>query len=353
MHARDYPLPHPQSPQPKRKLLEQLADEITRRGYSPRTEHAYVRWCRQFILFHKKQHPRNLGEADVSSYLTHLAKNQGVAASTQNQALAAILFLYRNVLQIEMQWMDDFARAKRPRHLPVVLSRGEVRSVLCRLHKVRRLQATLLYGCGLRLSECCSLRIQDIDVDRSEIMVRRGKGNHDRVTVFPRSLQSSIRRQLDSARLVFEKDQQQGGASVTIPTALSVKYPNAASEWPWYWLFPATRRYRAPSTNKLTRHFLHHTGLQRAVHRAVKLSGITKPASCHSLRHSFATHLLEDGYDIRTIQELLGHKDLRTTMIYTHVLDRGAQGVRSPLDKMVDGMGDAGARALGLERTRE
>lgn len=353
MPARDYPLPHPTNRTHKRKLLDQLADEITRRGYSPRTEHAYVRWCRQFILFHNKQHPRDLGEADVSAFLTHLAKNQGVAPSTQNQALAAILFLYRNVLETEMQWMDDFARAKRPRHLPVVLSRSEVSSVLSRLHKVRRLQATLLYGCGLRLSECCSLRIQDIDVERSEIMVRRGKGNHDRVTVFPRSLKPSIRKQLDAARLVFDKDQKQGGASVTVPTALSAKYPNAASEWPWFWLFPATRRYRASTTGNLTRHFLHHTGLQRAVHRAVKLAGITKPASCHTLRHSFATHLLEDGYDIRTIQELLGHKDLRTTMIYTHVLDRGPQGVRSPLDKLVDTMGDARAAALGLERTRE
>jgi integron integrase len=353
MHARDYNLPHPTNPKPKRKLLEQVADEIARRGYSPRTERAYVRWCRQYILFHKKQHPKNMGEDDVRAFLTHLATTHGVAPSTQNQALAAILFLYRNVLQTEMQWMDDFARAKRPRHLPVVLSRGEVRSVLSQLHKVRRLQATLLYGCGLRLSECCALRIQDIDVDRSEITVRRGKGNHDRVTVFPRSLQSAIRHQLNAARLVYDQDQQQGGASVTLPTALSTKYPNAASQWPWFWLFPATRRYRAPKTAQMTRHFLHHTGLQRAVHRAVKLSGITKSASCHSLRHSFATHLLEDGYDIRTIQELLGHKDLRTTMIYTHVLDRGAQGVRSPLDKMVDGMGEAGAAALGLERTRE
>jgi integron integrase len=333
------PLPRPDSGQAGQmsarspRLLDRVRAGLQARHYSKRTERAYVSWIRRFILFHGKRHPDEMSGAEVGAYLSNLASEGKVSASTQNQALSALLFLYQQVLGRELEWLGELVRAKRPKHVPVVLGRQEARDVLARLRGPVWLVCGLLYGGGLRLLEALRLRVKDIDFDRREITVRRGKGPKDRRTVLPSSLVEGLRSHLAAVKKLHEADLSLGAGAVALPEALARKYPNAAREWNWQWVFPATRTYADRATGEVRRHHLHETVIQRAVHRAASDAGITKPASPHTLRHSFATHLLEDGYDIRTIQELLGHRDVTTTMIYTHVLNRGACGVRSPLDR--------------------
>jgi integron integrase len=314
------------------RLLDRVRAAIRARHYSRRTEAAYTHWIRRFALFHGKRHPADMGEVEITAFLTHLAVRAKVSASTQNQALSALLFLYREVLHRDLEWLDGIVRAKRPTRLPVVLSRREVAVLLAELHGTTWLMASLLYGSGLRLLECCHLRVKDLDFDRGEITVRDGKGRKDRVTIFPERLHGPLAAHLERVRRLHENDLREGSGSVELPAALERKYARAPWDWGWQWVFPATRQYRDPVSGRNRRHHLHESVLQRAVRESVIRARITKPASCHSLRHSFATHLLESGYDIRTIQELLGHRDVSTTMIYTHVLNRGGRGVRSPLD---------------------
>jgi len=300
---------------------------------SIRTEEAYVGWVRRFIFANGKRHPRELGAREVEAFLTHLAMHGRVAASTQNQALSALLFLYREVLQQELPWMENIRRAKRPERLPVVLSREEVAALLEEMNGVTWLMASLLYGAGLRLMECVRLRVQDVDFVRREITVRQGKGGKDRRTMLPAIIVDALQGQLAEARRVHERDLAAGFGAVWLPNALARKYPNAAREWAWQYVFPASSRSIDPRSSVERRHHLDETVLQRAVKQAVRRARIDKPATCHTLRHSFATHLLEAGHDIRTIQELLGHKDVSTMQIYTHVLNRGGRGVLSPLDR--------------------
>lgn len=302
---------------------------------SVRTEEAYLGWMRRYYEFHGRKDPATLGAAELSAFLSSLATERKVAASTQNQALAALLFLYRSVLGQEFPWLDDLVRARGPERLPVVLSRDEVRAVLSSMDGVTRLMATLLYGSGLRLLECCRLRVKDVDFARRQIVVRRGKGDKDRMTMLPAVAASELAAHLVRVRAQHERDLAVGAGSVELPDALARKLPSAGREWPWQWVFPATRGYTDRETGQRRRHHLHETVVQQAVRRAVLASGITKRATCHTFRHSFATHLLEDGSDIRTVQELLGHKDVATTMIYTHVLNRGPGGVLSPADRLL------------------
>ena len=306
---------------------------MRRLGLSLRTEEAYVGWVRRFILANGKRHPRELGRREVEAFLTHLAMHGHVAASTQNQALSALLFLYREVLQQELPWMENIRRAKKPERLPAVLSREEVAALLAEMNGVTWLMASLLYGAGLRLMECARLRVQDVDFVRREITVRQGKGGKDRRTMLPAMTVDALQNQLAEARRVHERDLAAGHGAVWLPHALARKYPNAAREWAWQYVFPASSRSTDPRSGMERRHHLDETVLQRAVKQAVRRARITKPATCHTLRHSFATHLIEGGYDIRTVQELLGHKDVSTTQIYTHVLNRGGSGVLSPLDR--------------------
>jgi len=306
---------------------------MRRLGLSLRTEEAYVGWVRRFILANGKRHPRELGRREVEAFLTHLAMHGHVAASTQNQALSALLFLYREVLQQELPWMENIRRAKKPERLPAVLSREEVAALLAEMDGVTWLMASLLYGAGLRLMECARLRVQDVDFVRREITVRQGKGGKDRRTMLPAMTVDALQNQLAEARRVHERDLAAGRGAVWLPHALARKYPNAAREWAWQYVFPASSRSTDPRSGIERRHHLDETVLQRAVKQAVRRARITKPATCHTLRHSFATHLIEGGYDIRTVQELLGHKDVSTTQIYTHVLNRGGSGVLSPLDR--------------------
>lgn len=300
---------------------------------SIRTEEAYVGWARRFILANGKRHPRTMGAREVEAFLTHLANAGHVAVSTQNQALSALLFLYREVLQIELPWMENIQRAKRPRRLPVVLSREEVAALLAEMEGVTWLMASLLYGSGMRLMECLRLRVQDVDFVRREITVRRGKGGKDRRTMLPAMIIDALQGQLAEARRVHERDLAAGFGAVWLPDALARKYTHAAREWAWQYVFPAGSRSTDPRTGVTHRHHVDESLLQRAVKLAVRRARIDKPATCHTLRHSFATHLIESGYDIRTVQELLGHKDVSTTQIYTHVLNRGGYGVQSPLDR--------------------
>jgi integron integrase len=305
------------------------------RHYSRRTEKACVGWIRRYVLFHDKRHPREMGADEVTRFLTSLAVDVRVSASTQNQALAALLFLYGEVLDVRLPWLDDLVRASRPPRLPVVLSRAEVRAVLGRLHGPPRLIACLLYGAGLRLLEGARLRVKDVDFDACQVVVREGKGNRDRVTLLPAIAGEALRNQIERVRDQHHADLRRGAGWVDLPGALGRKCPNAGRELAWQWVFPATRHYVHPETRQHRRHHLHETVVQRAVRDAVRAAGVDKPASCHTFRHSFATHLLEDGYDIRTVQELLGHRDIRTTMIYTHVLNRGPGGVLSPADRLI------------------
>ncbi len=304
------------------------------RHLSRRTEDAYANWIRRFILFHGKRHPQEMAGPEVVAFLTDLAVRGGVAASTQNQALAAILFLYRVVLGRDLEGLRDMVRARRPHRLPVVLSRDEVRAVLAELPDVPRLVATLLYGGGLRLLEALRLRVKDVDFGRQQLSVRQGKGNRDRGAPLPRIAESVLHRHLERVARLHQEDLARGVWGPPLPGGLERKYPNAPREWAWQWVFPATRFGVNLETGRRFRHHLHETVIQRAVKRAVASAGIAKRATCHTFRHSFATHLLEDGADIRTVQELLGHRDLRTTMIYTHVLAQGPLGVRSPADRL-------------------
>jgi integron integrase len=314
------------------RLLDQVRAKLRRLGLARRTEEAYVGWIRRFVLANGKRHPVAMGALEVEAFLTGLAMHGHVAPATQNQALSALLFLYREVLGIELPWMDEIRRAKRPQRLPVVLARNEVGALLDELQGLPWLMASLLYGSGLRLMECVRLRAKDVDFERHEITVRQGKGGKDRRTMLPVRLEAPLRAQLDEARRVHERDLAAGFGEVWLPDALARKYKGAAREWGWQYAFPADRRSTDPRSGVVRRHHVDESVLQRAVKGAARQARIGKPATCHTLRHSFATHLLEAGYDIRTIQELLGHKDVATTQIYTHVLNRGGAGVLSPLD---------------------
>jgi integron integrase len=315
------------------KLLDQVRAEIRKRHYSLRTEASYVHWIRRFILFHGKRHPCEMGAAEIEAFLSDLAVRQNVSASTQNLALSAILFLYRDVLEVKLPWLDGITRAKKPQRRPVVLSRGEARRLLDELPAdVAGLIARLLYGTGMRLMEGVRLRVKDLDLARGEILVRDGKGAKDRVTMLPQTLVEPLRAHLVVRRTIYARDRKQGRAAVWLPHALARKYPRAGSEWAWQYVFAAARISVDPRSGAERRHHVNEQQVQRAVRAAAKRAGIAKPVSPHVLRHSFATHVLEAGYDIRTVQELLGHKNVETTMIYTHVLNRGGRGVRSPLD---------------------
>ncbi|MGQ0703455.1 MAG: integron integrase [Gemmatimonadales bacterium] len=319
------------------KLLPQLRLAMRAAHYSPRTIAAYLAWVRKFVRFHRLQHPVRLGEPEVAAYLTHLAVERRVAAPTQQQALSALLFLYREVLRRPLGSLGALQKSRMPRRLPVVLSRGEVHRVLEELEGAYQLVGMLLYGAGLRLLEAVMVRVKDVDFARGEIVVRRGKGNQDRVTMLPERVRSPLAAHLEGVRVLHEKDLRSGAGRVALPGALARKYPRAETEWGWQWVFPASRLYRERGTGILRRHHLHPTAMQRAMAAAVRAAALGKRASCHTLRHSFATHLLEAGYDIRTVQELLGHRDVATTMIYTHVLNRGGLGVQSPADFLPDG----------------
>jgi len=325
-------------PRPKPRLLDATRAALRARHYSRRTERAYVGWVRRLILATGRRHPSTLGPHDLSAFLSSLATEGRVAASTQNQALSAILFLYREVLGLDLPWLDDVVRAKHPHHLPVVLTRAEVRSLLEALRGTTALVAAILYGSGLRLLECCRLRVADVDFGRHEIVVRRGKGGRDRRTMLPAAVSQRLSQHLKQVRRQHDADLAHGAGWVELPEALHRKYPNAGREWIWQWVFPATRHYRHAESGQIRRHHFHESAVQREFRRAVLESNIPKHATCHTLRHSFATHLLEDGQDIRTVQELLGHRDVSTTMIYTHVLQSpGGLGVRSPLDRLEGG----------------
>ncbi len=321
------------APSPPR-LLDLVRQALRVRHYSARTEKAYVRWICRFVVYHGKRHPAELGGEEVTRFLSWLAEDRRVSPSTQTQALCALLFLYRHVLRLDLPWMTDVARAPARARLPIVLSRDEVRAVIRRLDGVERLIVMLLYGSGLRLLEALRLRVKDVDFDQHQLSVRGGKGDKDRITMLPESVRMELRRHLSEVRVIHEKDLGRGAGWVALPHALARKYPNAGREWVWQWVFPSTRLMRENDNGRPGRHHYHETVIQRAVTAAVRLSGIGKRATCHAFRHSFATHLLEDGYDIRTVQELLGHSDVSTTMIYTHVLNRGAFGVRSPADRV-------------------
>ncbi len=321
---------------PKPRLLDRVREAIRARHYSRRTEKTYVGWIRRYILFHGKRHPTEMGAAEVTRFLTSLAVAGNVAASTQNQALSALLFLYRDVLDQDLPWLDNVVRAKGAQRLPVVLTRAEVRAVIQELQGTPRLMALLMYGAGLRLLECARLRVQDVDFASNQIVVHGGKGDKDRVTMLPRAVKADLAQHLQRVKRQHERDLQCGAGWVEIPWALARKYPNAGREWAWQWVFPATRPYVDRGTGQRRRHHLHESVLQRAVREAARRAGIAKRATCHTFRHSFATHLLEDNHDIRTVQELLGHRDVSTTQIYTHVLNRGPGGVRSPADRMLD-----------------
>ena len=314
------------------KLLDLVRNRIRVKHYSIRTEKQYVQWVRRFILFHGKKHPKDMGGAEVEAFLTHLAVEGNVAAATQNQALSALLFLYKEVLGIDLPWLDNVTRAKRPKRMPVVRTREEVHAVLDRMTGGYGLMARLLYGTGMRLMECVRLRVKDVDFGRHEILIRDGKGAKDRVTMLPQSLVLPLQSHLQQRRALFDDDMQGGKATVYMPDALARKYPNSPTEWGWQYVFPSGSYSIDPRSGEERRHHLDEKLLQRAMKRAVAAAELAKPATPHTLRHSFATHLLESGYDIRTVQELLGHKDVSTTMIYTHVLNKGGRGVTSPLD---------------------
>lgn len=335
------------------RLSDRLITALRTRSYSPRTEEAYLHWFHRYVRFHGLRHPRDLGAEAVTAFLSHLAVAEHCAPATQNQALAALLFLYRHVLGLDLPWLDDLVRAQPRVHLPVVLDRTEVAAVLGQLHGVPRLVAGLLYGSGLRLLEAVRLRIKDVDFDRGAVTVRAGKGDKDRQTVLPQPLRPALLRHRGMVERQHREDLLRGAGFVELPYQLAAKLPNANREWAWQWLFPATRTYVFSATGERRRHHFHESAIQKAVHEAVLRARIPKRASCHTLRHSFATHLLENGVDLRTIQKLLGHADVRTTMIYTHVLNRGPFGVKSPLEGlgsvfgMDDGAGGGDGDAAG------
>ena len=316
------------------RLLPTLRAKLRTKRYSERTVEAYGDWVRRFVRFHGLRHPSELGPADVEAFLTDLATRAHVAAATQNQALAAIMFMYREVFETPTGWLDGMIRAKRPQRLPVVLTREEVAQVLAQLSGTSKTLAMLMYGGGLRVSEACAIRVKDVDLSERRLTVRLGKGGHDRVTMVPDVLVGELGRQVELVRALQVRDTVTGGGEVALPGAMATKAASTSRDWRWMWLFPATRRYVEAGTGRKLRHHIHETVVQRAVQRGGRASGISKRVTCHTFRHSFATHLLESGYDIRTIQELLGHRDVSTTMIYTHVLNKGGVGVRSPADSL-------------------
>jgi integron integrase len=316
------------------KLLDQVRHSIRARHYSRRTENTYVHWIRRFIVFHNKLHPATMGAREIAAFLTELATRQHVSASTQNQALSALLFLYRHVLRIEVGAIEQVPRARMPHRVPVVLSVEEVDAILTRLQGTMWLVAGLLYGAGLRLQECLELRVKDLDFDQRQIVVRRGKGQKDRVTMLPRLIEAAMVTHLQGVKRLHQRDLASGYGRVILPFALERKYPNAGTEWGWQFVFPAGRICRDPRWGPPSRFHVHESVVQRAVAEAARKAGLAKRVGCHTFRHSFATHLLAAGHDIRTVQELLGHADISTTMIYTHVLNRGELGVSSPIDRL-------------------
>jgi integron integrase len=318
----------PQNP----KLFDRLREALRARHYSPRTEQTYCHWVKRFIFFHNVRHPAEMAEPEINAFLTHLAVRETVSASTQNQALSALLFLYRHVIGRDVGDLGEVIRARKPTRLPVVMTREEVKAVLGNMTGDRWLMASLMYGAGLRLMECLRLRVQDIDSSRHEILVRDGKGAKDRITMLPESLRIPLQEHLRRVKASHERDVAEGWGRVQMPMALDRKYPNAPTDWRWQWVFPQDHRWINPTTKEQGRHHVDASLVQIAVRDAVMQAGLTKRATCHTFRHSFATHLLEGGYDIRTVQELLGHSDVKTTTIYTHVLNRGPAGVRSPVD---------------------
>jgi integron integrase len=316
-----------------RGLLEVAKEKMRTRHFAFRTEQVYLHWIRRYVNFHDRQHPRGLGHEGVERFLSHLATEAKVGASTQNQALQALLFLYRHVLDVDLPWLENVTRAIRPKRLPVVLTPAEVRAVLAQLEGTNWLVANLLYGSGLRLMESLRLRVKDVVMERCELIVREAKGGKDRVTVLPATILDALRGHLQRLHVRFQQQRASGAPGVSLPTALLRKFPNAATQWGWQYLFPADSYCEDVYSGRPIRHHMHEKVIQRAVQAAVRNAGILQPASCHTFRHCFATHLLEAGCDIRTVQELLGHSDVRTTMLYTHVLGKGAMGVKSPLDR--------------------
>ena len=318
----------------KPRLLDRVREAIRVRHYSLRTEEVYLQWVRRYILFHGKRHPDDMGEAEVAAFLSYLAMERNVAAATQNQALSAILFLYTNVLGRDLDWLKDVARAKHPRRLPVVLSRDEIQRVLAWMVGINSLLARLMYGTGMRAMESLQLRVKDVDFAYRQVIIREGKGNKDRVAPLPETLVEALQIQLARVRDLHNRDLAEGFGTVYLPHALARKYPKANRDWGWQYVFPSTTRGCDPRSREIRRHHWHDQNVQRALRKAARDAGVIKRLTTHVLRHSFATHLIEDGYDIRTIQELLGHKDVATTMIYTHVVNRGGRGVKSPLDRL-------------------
>jgi len=316
----------------KPKLLDQVRQVIRIKHYSLRTEESYINWIKRFIFFHNKKHPLEMGEKEIGEFITHLAKNEKVSASTQNQALCAIVFLYKNVFKKELDDTISIYWSKRPKKLPVVFTKSEAIEVLGKLKGTHWLVGMLLYGSGLRLSESLELRVKDIDFGYNQIIVRDSKGEKDRTTMLPQKIVQPLKEHLIKVKKIHEEDLKNGFGTVYLPYAIEQKYPNAKYEWKWQYVFPATKISTDPRSGVQRRHHLYDTVIQKAVKQAIRDAGITKHASCHTFRHSFATHLLESGYDIRTIQELLGHKNVETTMIYTHVINQGGKGVRSPAD---------------------
>jgi len=324
----------PQGPAAARpRLLDLVRGAIRRRHYSYRTEETYLHWVRRFVLFSGKRHPRDMGAPEVTAFLNYLAQDRGVGASTQNQALAALLFLYKEVIAQPLPWLEGLDHAKRPLHRPTVLTEDEVRRLLARMQGTKWLMGSLLYGAGLRLRECLKLRVKDVDFGYRQILVRDGKGGKDRVTMLPAAVVEPLQAHLVRARSLHERDLVDGCGEVDLPDAIARKFPKAPYEWGWKFVFPSHNRSVDPRSGAIRRHHVYENYLIRGVKQAARAAGITKHVSCHTLRHSFATHLLENGYDIRTVQELLGHKSVETTMIYTHVLNKGGKGVRSPLDR--------------------
>lgn len=318
----------------KPKLLDQLSDRIRLKHYSRRTEDAYLDWVKRYILYHNKTHPQEMGKPEIEAFLTHLAVERKVAAATQNQARSALLFLYKELLAIDLPWLNDVEQAKKPKRMPVVLTEQEVQRLLAKLPESWSLLGKLLYGTGMRLLEALRLRVQDLDFERCEVMIREGKGGKDRVTMLPQSLVQPLQQQLTFVRRQHARDLADGYGEVWLSESLARKFSKAGREWRWQYVFPSTRLSVDPASGVTRRHHLDEKGLQRAIRQAADDAGLTKRVTPHTLRHSFATHLLQAGYDIRTVQELLGHKDVQTTMIYTHVLNKGGRGVTSPLDRI-------------------
>ena len=326
----------PASPQPippqEKKLLDQVREAIRTKHYSYRTEQTYVDWIKRFILFHNKRHPKEMGSTEVQAYISYLATERSVSASTQNQALSAITFLYKYILQVDLAFPSDLLRPSRSDHLPTVLTHQEAMSIINKMSGVTQLMTKLLYGCGLRLSECLRLRIQDLDFGNRQILIRDGKGEKDRAVMLPDSLRDDLQEQIRIAKAIHQRDVKEGFGEASLPYALERKYSNASREIHWQYVFPASIRSMDPASKRTKRHHLDPTVLQKAIRQATLSVRLDKPVTPHTFRHSFATQLLQNGYDIRTIQELLGHKDVKTTMIYTHVLQRGGMAVKSPLD---------------------